>query len=61
MKDEGIFVDFRIAASYRIPMSVVSLRRYSGRNGIMLTRFAHAATQHFRVNTYPFAIAADNG
>ncbi|MEI3111082.1 MAG: hypothetical protein V8S71_04530 [Oscillospiraceae bacterium] len=34
MKDEGIFVDFRIAASYRIPMSVVSLRRYSGRNGI---------------------------
>ena len=34
VKDEGIFVDFRIAASYRIPMSVVSLRRYSGRNGI---------------------------
>ena len=34
MNEEGVFVDFRIAASYRTPMSVVTLRRYSGRDGI---------------------------
>ena len=34
MNEEGIFVDFRIAASYRIPMPVVALRRYSGRDGV---------------------------
>lgn len=34
MNEEGIFVDFRIAASYRIPMPVVALRCYSGRDGV---------------------------
>ena len=33
MNEEGVFVDFRIAASYRIPMPVLSVRRYSGRDG----------------------------
>ena len=34
MNEEGVFVDFRIAASYRIPVPVVALRRYSGRDGV---------------------------
>lgn len=29
MRSDGTFVDFRIAASYRIPRPVVAVRRYS--------------------------------
>lgn len=32
-----------------------------GATALTPTRSVPAATQHFRVNTYPFAIAADNG
>lgn len=61
MNEEGVFVDFRIAASYRIPMPVLSVRRYSGRDGAYTYPICvPAATRPYRVNTYPFATAADN-